>query len=156
MPSRVLFVCLGNICRSPMGEGALKEITKENNSSFFIDSAGTASYHIGKKADARMRATALKHGIELTSRARQFCVEDFDNFDYILAMDKSNYEDIVSLARNINDSNKVTLLRDYDEQTFKGQDVPDPYYGGDAGFENVYEIVTRCCATFYNRIKNEN
>lgn len=154
MSFKILFVCLGNICRSPMGEGAMKHIAHKNKEQFEIDSAGTASYHIGKKADPRMRTTANRHGIELTSRARQFNVKDFDTFDYILVMDKSNKDNILSLTRTDADEKKVQLLRYYDELSFKNEDVPDPYYGGDAGFENVYNIVTRCCENFYNQLKN--
>jgi len=154
MSTKILFVCLGNICRSPMGEGAMKYISNNENANYKIDSAGTASYHVGNKADARMRATALKHGIELTSRARQFTQEDFDDFDYILAMDKDNKRNILSLSRNLTDESKVYLMRDFDELAFKGEDVPDPYYGGDAGFENVYQIVTRCCNNLYSHIQN--
>ena len=155
MNKSILFVCLGNICRSPMGEGAMKHISSQNNENLIIDSAGTSAFHIGSQADVRMRATAFKHNIKLTSIARQFIVEDFDNFDYIIAMDKSNKENILSLATTTEDEKKVFLMRDFDEIAFKGEDVPDPYYGGDAGFENVFQIVTRCCTNFYEFIKNE-
>ena len=97
---KILFVCLGNICRSPMGEGMMKYLLEQKGRSkdFFIDSAGTGAYHIGNLPDHRMRATARKHGVELDSRARQFRVEDFNDFDLIVTMDASNYQYILALA----------------------------------------------------------
>jgi protein-tyrosine phosphatase len=154
---KILFICLGNICRSPMGEGMMNYLVKQKGVSkdFFIDSAGTGAYHIGKMPDARMRATARKHGIELDSRARQFRAEDFTDFDLILVMDSSNYHDVVSLAKTNEEKGKVVLMRAYDEVVFENEDVPDPYYGGDAGFENVYQIMKRCCTNLLNEIENE-
>jgi protein-tyrosine phosphatase len=154
---KILFVCLGNICRSPMGEGMMKHLLEQKGESkdFFIDSAGTSACHIGNLPDARMRATALKHGVQLESRARQFRVEDFTDFDLIVAMDSSNYQNIVSLAKTKEDKEKVVLMRAYDESTFENEDVPDPYYGGDAGFENVYQIINRCCSNLLKEIENE-
>lgn len=154
---KILFVCLGNICRSPMGEGMMKYLIEDKSKSneFFIDSAGTGAYHIGNLPDPRMRATARKHGIELDSRARQFTAEDFKGFDLIVAMDSSNYQNIVGLANTKEEKDKVVLMRAYDEASFENEDVPDPYYGGDAGFENVYQIIHRCCNNLLKEIENE-
>lgn len=145
---KVLFVCLGNICRSPMGEGALKKILeKGQNNAVEVDSAGTAAYHVGNPADLRMRQTALSYGINLTSLARQVEVADFYDFDYILAMDRSNFENLKRI-QPVDGTAKLELMRDYDVLA-KGADVPDPYYGGQDGFEEVYQIVTRSCEKFY-------
>lgn len=149
---KILFVCLGNICRSPMGEGALLHVLdeREMRDGYIVDSAGTSAYHVGEKADARMRDTAQQHGVVLTSRARQVTHQDFADFDLILAMDKSNYSNLMELAHDHgHDGGNVVLLRDFDDQA-RGADVPDPYYGGADGFEEVYQIVMRCCNNLVN------
>ncbi len=136
-------VCLGNICRSPLAEGILK--SKVFSFKTFVDSAGTGAYHIGKKPDPRSIAIAKLHSIDLTDqRARQFCVEDFDEFDLIYAMDTSNYQNILNLARSEEDKSKVKLILN---EIFPGEnlDVPDPYYGGDFGFKNVYKMLDEAC-----------
>lgn len=149
---KILFVCLGNICRSPLGEGIFKEnIDKKGlTKNFFIDSAGTAAYHIGAPADQRMQETAYKRKILLTSKGRQICKDDFYEFDYILAMDRSNYKNILAIEPQ-NSTAKVALLRDFDP-TPEDKDVPDPYYGGLEGFENVFNIVDRSCKEFYKTL----
>ena len=136
-------VCLGNICRSPLAEGILK--AKTNHLDVVVDSAGTAAYHVGEKPDIRSIEIANKYGIDLTSqRARQFSVNDFDEFDKIYAMDSSNYANIISLARDERDRNKVdVILNESNPKSF--QSVPDPYYGGDNGFQNVYEMLEEAC-----------
>ena len=136
-------VCLGNICRSPLAEGILK--SKITHLDILVDSAGTAAYHIGERPDVRSIEIANKYGIDLTSqRARQFSVNDFDEFDIIYAMDTSNYSNIISLARNEKDRDKVDLiLNEINPRSF--QSVPDPYYGGDNGFQNVYEMLDEAC-----------
>lgn len=142
MKVKVLFVCLGNICRSPMGEGAfIHHVEKAGLSDRFeIDSAGTAAYHVGSAADERMRNVAHSHGIILRSRARQITVEDLGYYDYILAMDSSNFSNIQKLVGR--QLNNLHLMRDFDEQ-LDHVDVPDPYYGGLEGFENVYQMMIR-------------
>ncbi len=126
-----------------MAEGLLQSKIEERNlDNLGVDSAGTSNYHLGEIPDNRMMETAAQKGILLTSRARQFEVKDFDDFDYIIPMDKSNKIDILKLARNEQDRNKVTLMRDYDEQA-RGSDVPDPYFGGQKGFLEVFEILDR-------------
>jgi len=132
-------VCLGNICRSPLAEGILK--SKLPTSEFSIDSAGTSNYHIGALPDSRSIAIANKYGINITDqRGRQFVVSDFDTFDHIYVMDSSNYSDIINLARDSKDSSKVKLILDALEDC-SSKDVPDPYYGGDQGFQNVFELL---------------
>ena len=134
-------VCLGNICRSPLAEGILKSKTKNLE----VDSAGTAGYHIGKQPDIRSIDIAKKHDIDLTSqRARQFSTRDFDNFDKIYVMDNDNYSKIISLARNQEDMDKVDLiLNEIYPKEYKS--VPDPYYGGDEGFQNIYNLLETSC-----------
>ena len=140
---KVLMVCLGNICRSPLAQGILE--SKVNSDAFFVDSAGTAAYHVGNLPDERSIDVARKYGINITQqRARKFTVNDFDNFDYIYAMDTSNYQNILMLARDKNDEAKVQLiLNEIHPNTNKS--VPDPYYGGQQGFENVYKMLDEAC-----------
>jgi protein-tyrosine phosphatase len=136
-------VCLGNICRSPLAEGILK--TKTNHLDVVVDSAGTAAYHVREQPDIRSIEIANKYGIDLTSqRARQFSVNDFDKFDKIYAMDSTNYANIISLARDEKDRNKVdVILNESNPKSF--QSVPDPYYGGENGFQDVYEMLDEAC-----------
>ena len=134
-------VCLGNICRSPLAEGILKSKTKNLE----VDSAGTAGYHIGKQPDFRSIDIAKKYDIDLTSqRARQFSTRDFDDFDKIYVMDNDNYSKIISLARSQKDMDKVDLiLNEIYPKEYKS--VPDPYYGGDEGFQNIYNLLETSC-----------
>ncbi len=145
----VLFVCLGNICRSPMAEGVFGELAKEKGweGHFFIDSAGTSAYHLGEPPHHRSCATALSHGITLTHRARQLVPEDFSRFDYIMAMDGNNLQNILK-ARPPGDMRAVTgKIREYDH-TKSGTDVADPYLEGMPGFEACYKILHECCQNF--------
>ena len=136
-------VCLGNICRSPLAEGILR--SKVNSDEVFVDSAGTAAYHVGNKPDVRSIAVAAKYGLNIKNQsARKFTVRDFDDFDRIYAMDESNYHNILSLARNINDEQKVCMILN-ETNPNSNQNVPDPYYGGDQGFENVYQMLDEAC-----------
>ncbi len=140
--SKILMVCLGNICRSPLAEGILKsKLSKE----FMVDSAGTANYHIGSSPDKRSVAVARKHGLDISNlRGRQFNVSDFDTFDLIYVMDESNFHNIVKLARHSEDIAKVKLILN-EVHPNKNYEVPDPYYGGDNGFENVYQMLDEAC-----------
>lgn len=148
--TRVLMVCLGNICRSPLAEGILK--SKVDSTKVTVDSAGTANYHIGKGPDPRSIATAASYNIDITDqRARQFTVEDFDEFDHIFAMDKENYKNIIALARNKTDIDKVALMLDI-LNTPEKKEVPDPYYGGDQGFEHVYKLLDKSTDLVIKRI----
>lgn len=145
MPTRILFVCLGNICRSPLADGVFQDRLDSGrlDGDYTVDSAGTGAWHVGEKPDSRMRATASHYGVSLESlRARKFIADDFDRFDLILAMDRKNQQDILSLARSDADRQKVRLFRSYDPEPEDGN-VPDPYYGGEDGFHNVFRIVDR-------------
>ncbi len=153
----VLFVCLGNICRSPSGEGVFRALVKEDGleQDFFIDSAGTSAYHAGDGADNRMKRHASRRNIQLTSLSRQLVRKDFEKFDIILAMDGNNYEEILSLDRKSEYRNKISMMTDY-STLYKNWDVPDPYYGGEAGFEEVLNILEESCRGLLAAIKNSN
>ncbi|QTE22704.1 low molecular weight protein-tyrosine-phosphatase [Polaribacter cellanae] len=140
---KVLMVCLGNICRSPLAQGILE--SKVNTAAVFVDAAGTAAYHVGNLPDERSIDVARKYGIDITNqRARKFTVKDFDTFDVIYAMDTSNYDNILSLARNVEDEQKVKMILN-ESQPNENNSVPDPYYGGNQGFENVYKMLDEAC-----------
>lgn len=152
---RILFVCLGNICRSAMAEGLLKEKIKALNLNWTVDSAGTSAYHIGEAPDKRMQQKAIEHGISISNqKARQFTKADFDDFDFIFAMDNSNYHNILSLTKEPKDVQKVQLFLNwsYPDQNI---DVPDPYYGGEKGFENVYQLLDIACDDFIAQFKQQ-
>ena len=153
----VLFVCLGNICRSPMAEGLFIHLVREKGleNQFRIDSCGTGGWHAGERADPRMRSTAAEHGIELPSFARKVQLQDFAEFDYILAMDESNHQDLLDLQVQVpNGKAQLFKMRHFDTQG-KDTDVPDPYYGGRAGFERVYEMLDRSCKGLLDHIQAE-
>ncbi|MBV2123143.1 MAG: low molecular weight phosphotyrosine protein phosphatase [Candidatus Thiodiazotropha taylori] len=138
----VLFVCMGNICRSPTAQGVFRDIVEKAGLSdrIITDSAGTIDYHAGGKPDRRARETANKRGIDLSDlRARQVRLSDFDQFDYVLAMDRSNYEDLRALCPS-GEEHRLHLFMDFAPGR-EEQEVPDPYYGGAAGFENVFDMV---------------
>lgn len=148
--TRVLMVCLGNICRSPLAEGILK--AKTFLKGVIVDSAGTSSYHIGNPPDKRSVEIAKKNNIDITEqRGRKFIVSDFDNFDIIYAMDSSNYRNILSLARNENDKQKVRIILN---ELFPNEnlDVPDPYNGGEHGFKVVYDMLNEACDEIVKKI----
>lgn len=148
--TKILMVCLGNICRSPLAEGILK--SKLPESIFFIDSAGTANYHVGNPPDPRSIAVGKKYGIDISKlKGRQFSVNDFNTFDLIYVMDESNYRNVISIARNERDKSKVKFILNeiYPNQNY---DVPDPYYGGDHGFENVYKMLDEACTIIANSL----
>ena len=140
----VLFVCLGNICRSPLAEGILKKKLEDRNisSDFLVDSCGTSNYHIGDSPDPRTQQNALQNGVELVHGARQLNLNDLQSFDDILVMDQSNLSATLGLDKSGNFRNKIHLLRDFDRAE-PGADVPDPYYGGPNGFQNVFDIIDR-------------
>jgi len=136
-------VCLGNICRSPLAEGILK--SKINPSNVFVDSAGTGHWHVGNPPDERSIEIGLKYNLDITEqRGRQFKVEDFDDFDQIYVMDNSNKDNVLALAETESHRRKVKLILD---EIFPGEnvDVPDPYYGGNEGFENVFKMLDEAC-----------
>ena len=139
MPIKILMVCLGNICRSPLAEGILA--SKLPKDKFVVDSAGTGSWHIGHSPDKRSIAVAQKNGLSISNqRGRQFKNSDFDEFDYIYVMDNSNYRDVIHLAKTSEHKDKVNLILN---ELFPDEnvDVPDPYYGVANGFDNVYQML---------------
>ena len=142
----VLFVCLGNICRSPLAEGVFQHLVEEAGVSdeFEIDSAGTGSWHVGERPDTRAIAVARAHGITLPSRARQITPEDLDHFDYVIAMDLENVRNLERMAESSRTDVQIHLLREFDPE-HTGDEVPDPYYGGASGFEKVFKIVSQSC-----------
>jgi protein-tyrosine phosphatase len=148
----ILMVCLGNICRSPLAEGILRTKTQKYNLPIHIDSAGTSNFHIGDKPDKRSIANAQRHHIDISMlRARQFSAKDFDIFDYILVMDSNNYNDVVKQARNEKDKEKVNMILNYSYPQ-SNMAVPDPYYGGEDGFEEVFQLLDKACDDFINNI----
>lgn len=145
-PIKVLFVCMGNICRSPSGEAVMNAYIANAGLADKIscDSAGTIAYHAGEPADARMQSHAIKRHYKLTSISRQIKQADFDTFDYIIAMDNSNFDDINGLTSNAEHAAKVSMMTDYCSNDNPGY-VPDPYYGGSAGFEQVLDLLEDAC-----------
>ena len=150
----VLFVCLGNICRSPLAEGVFQHLVDEAGLAdrFEIDSAGTGAWHVGERPDARAAMVATQHGVQLACEARQVKDEDFHRFDYIVAMDRENLRKLERMAAAAGSDAEVRLLRSYDPES-EGDEVPDPYYGGASGFETVYEMVHRSCEALLDRLK---
>ena len=145
-PIRLCFVCLGNICRSPLAEGIFLHLAEQRGLAdrFAVDSSGTGGWHVGNAADPRSIAVAAKHGVDLPSRARQFASADIDQFDLFLAMDTSNRDTLVD--RGV-PSGRVRLIRSFDSSlpADHALDVPDPYYGGDDGFDTVYDMLVTAC-----------
>lgn len=152
----VLFVCLGNICRSPIGEGVLTHLTEQQGLGWKIDSAGTSAYHIGEKPDPGSIRICQSHGIDITGqRARQVKPQDFHDFDLILAMDESNFRNLRKMAPSDGKAG-LYLLRDYDPQARQGdRSVPDPWGGGPDGFTVVYEMVERSLKNFLNVVERQ-
>lgn len=141
---KILMVCLGNICRSPMAEGIMRKL---GGNKVEVDSAGTADYHIGSQPDKRMIAKAFEHEINISNlSARQFQYNDFDSFDVIFAMDSSNYRNIISLTKDDSNKQKVKMMLEIGN-------IPDPYYGGHEGFEHVYQLLYGACQNFLDSIE---
>ncbi|MRH99872.1 low molecular weight phosphotyrosine protein phosphatase [Kriegella sp. EG-1] len=153
MRTNILMVCLGNICRSPLAEGILK--SKVNSANVYVDSAGTAGYHIGAKPDSRSIEIAQEFGIDITNqRCRKFSLNDFKKFDIIYVMDESNYENVLALALSASDKQKVKLLLDVLD--YGPHEVPDPYYGGKDGFKNIYYMIDEACSKIANSLNQLN
>jgi protein-tyrosine phosphatase len=151
---RVLMVCLGNICRSPMAEGILTNAAKENGLSVEVDSAGTGNYHIGEHPDPRAIGTAGKFGVDISKlSARQFTKADFKNFDHIFVMDKSNYDNVISLARTQAEKEKVRLYLSL-IPSYPIDEVPDPWFGGPEGFVDVFKMLEKATEAFITEIKS--
>lgn len=151
---RVLFVCLGNICRSPLGAAIMKRKVKEQGleDRVEVDSCGTSNYHIGDNADPRTIANASKHGVPIDHCARQLTRQDLAEFDFIFAMDKSNYENILRLSNGDDQSGRVKLMRQFDPVR-GGSEVPDPYHGNERDFQEVFDILDRSIENFLVYLK---
>ena len=146
-------VCLGNICRSPMAEGILSKKLESTELIVTVDSAATSDYHIDQQPDERAIANCKTHGIDISHlRGRQFSVEDFDAFDRIFVMDSSNYENVVALARDEEDTKKVQMILNL-SQPNTNMSVPDPYFGAEDGFENVYQLLDAACDVLIEDLK---
>ena len=157
-PIRVLFVCLGNICRSPLAEGVLRHRVERAGLSdrIKVDSAGTGAWHVGEPPDRRMSETAKRHGVPLDGQtARQFKAVDLETFHHVFVMDKNNLNDVLYLDSDEAFEFKVRLFREFDPDPGDFQ-VPDPYYGGPEGFENVFTMVDRTCDLLLHRLVEEH
>jgi protein-tyrosine phosphatase len=154
---KILFVCLGNICRSPGAEAVFNALIEKKGleGEFLCDSAGTAAYHVGEPADGRMRDIGTKRGYNLTSRARRFDPNrDFDQFQTIIGMDRQNVNDLKGIARNKNERKQIYLMTDFCiHKTYDS--VPDPYFGGDAGFELVFDILEDACEGLLRKMQDK-
>lgn len=156
-PIRVLFVCLGNICRSPLAEAVFRRLVREEGVAgrFEIDSAGTSDHHEGEPPDRRTAAVARRHGIEVTGRSRPVTAADLERSDYVIVMDAGNLLDVRALAERVRPGAEVHLLREFDPAAGRDLDVPDPYLGGEHGFELVHEIIERSCRGLLEHIRGE-
>ena len=155
MSAKVLFVCLGNICRSPIAEGIFAHLVRERGleGRYLADSAGTGDWHRGQPPDPRAIAAAGKRGVHLPSVCRQVSKSDFQEFDLILAMDRNNQKDLNALCPP-DLKGKIKLMRDFDNGRETGPDVPDPYYGGPYEFDTVFEMLNRCCSDLLEKMES--
>ncbi len=153
----VLFVCLGNICRSPLAEGVLAHrlVAAGLSDLVYVDSAGTGAWHVGQAPDSRSIAVAAQNGIELPGKARRVRLEDFFEFDLVLAMDRSNLEDLKDLESGSGSDAAIKLFLEFDSDPDGDPDVPDPYYGGADGFQRVFEMVDRTCEALVDHLRDE-
>ena len=149
----VLFVCLGNICRSPAAEGIFKKMVADEGleNEILVDSAGTSGWHEGELPDDRMRMHGQRRGYDFSSRSRKFVEKDFGIFDYIIVMDDDNYRNVKKLAKSKEDVAKIHLMTDFSDK-YSHSHVPDPYYGGSSGFELVMDLLEDACENLLNRI----
>lgn len=155
-PRRLLFVCLGNIVRSPLAENIFRQNAAERNlgGTYQVDSAGTTDYHLGEPPDPRMQQEAAKHGLRYSGRSRPVSRQDFDRFDFLFAMDRQNYFDLIGYVLDREQyKDKIYLLREFDPQADGDMDIPDPYYGGKYGFTRTYEIVERSVLGLLNALE---
>lgn len=144
---RIIFVCQGNIIRSPLAENLFRNLARERGveGKYHLESAGTSAYHVGEPPDHRMRQVAEEKGFKYTGRAKQFWADDFDRFDLVIAMDQENLRYLQFKAASEEDLNKLHLMREFDLASGPEMDVPDPYYGGLDGFSVTFDIVKRSC-----------
>lgn len=155
---QLLFVCLGNICRSPTAEGVMRSLVQDAGmeAEIIVDSAGTGAWHIGNPPDERASAAALARGVSLQGRARQLREEDYERFDLLIGMDRSNVADMISAAPHPDGRDRVRLLRQFDPASAGARDldVPDPYYGGPDGFADVFDLVHAACSGLLAQISS--
>ncbi len=158
MKVRVCFVCLGNICRSPTAEASMRRLIDDAGLAAHveIDSAGTGAWHVGEAPDSRARAAGKRRGLQVVGRARKVVIEDFERFDYMIAMDLSNRSDLERLAPNDEFARKIALLRSFDSSSPADAEVPDPYYGGGDGFERVLDICEAGCRGLLEHIRKRH
>jgi protein-tyrosine phosphatase len=154
---RICFVCLGNICRSPTAEAVMRHLVVGAGleHQILIESAGTGDWHIGQPRDRRSRAVGEARGIPLTGVAQQFVSASFDRYTHVIAMDRSNRDALLKMARGPQDRAKVALLRSFDQTAPPDAEVPDPYYGGPGGFDEVFDICERACGALLEQLKSE-
>jgi len=154
----ICFVCLGNICRSPIGESVFRHLVREAGleGSIVIDSAGTGDWHVGQSPDRRACAAGKRRGIDVAGAARQFTRSDFARFDYVVAMDAANYAALAALSPDAASTKKIHLLRSFDPASPPGASVPDPYYGGPEGFDEVVELCLAACRPLLDLVRREH
>jgi protein-tyrosine phosphatase len=152
------FVCLGNICRSPIAAGVMRHLVSEAGleEAIAVSSAGTAGYHSGEAPDSRAQAAGKRRGVPVGGRARQFARSDWQRFDYVLAMDRSNFDDLRETLPSAELERKLYLLRSFDPDSPAGASVPDPYYGGDEGFDEVMELCFSACRPLLERVRRDH
>ena len=154
-PTRVLFVCMGNICRSPLAEGLFRSLVRAHRleAHYVVDSAGTGAGHVGEQPDTRSIDVARKNGVELEGHARQVTRADFDDHDFVIAMDRQNLRDLRPFAPDSKGrATRIHLLREFDPDP-GNQEVPDPYYGGPDGFDDVFKMVARSCVGLFDHLE---
>jgi protein-tyrosine phosphatase len=151
---RILFVCMGNICRSPTAEGVMRRLVEQAGLTdrVEIESAGTGGWHVGEPPDERATLAAGRRGITLAGAAQQVALADFDRFDLLIALDRANLRELLAIAPDEEAAEKVRLLREFDPAADGALDVPDPYYGGDRGFETVLDMVEAACRGLLDEI----
>src|SRR5262245_12434090 len=155
---RICFVCLGNICRSPTAEAVMRHLVEQEGLAkrIAVESAGTGDWHVGDPPDRRARAVGEKRGIRLSGTARQFTESDFARYDHVIAMDRSNRDELVGMAPDAAARGKVRLLRSFDASAPPDADVPDPYYGGPRGFDEVFDICERACRGLLDHLRRDH
>ena len=148
-----MFICSGNICRSPLAHAVLEDLVQQKGleDRIFVESSGTGAWHVGEPADSRMRRTSAGHGVTINHRSRQLCRQDIGDYDLLLTMDGHNHRDTLALCRNGPEREKVRMFREFDPRG--GGDVPDPWYGGIDGFETVWTIVERTCDALLQEVR---
>lgn len=154
--TKICFVCLGNIVRSPLAENLFLQIAEQDGDvqRYNVDSAGTGAWHVGESPDSRMRRVAARHGLKYDGKARQFQKSDIDRFDLVLVMDTHNRSDLLRMAVTPEHREKIHLLREFDPLGGADVSVPDPYYGGIDGFEEVYQVIERSCRGLLNALED--